>query len=81
MRGGDQLLCGTDGVLSPAIGWIRSCERRWLRGELIAGAAAAAAETSMRPWRRRWPPEEAAVQDCDEPALGWPVVLRCQPAC
>jgi hypothetical protein len=28
----------------PAIEWIRSHERRWLRGELIAGAVAAATE-------------------------------------
>jgi hypothetical protein len=28
----------------PAIEWIRSRERRWLRGELIAAAAAAATE-------------------------------------
>jgi hypothetical protein len=63
----------------PAIGWIRSCERCWLRGELIAGDAAATV-TSMGPCRRSWPQEQAAMQDCDLPVLGWLVVLRCQPA-
>ena len=35
---------------------------------------------SIRLWRHRWPQVKAAVQTGDQPALGWTVVLRRQPA-